>query len=171
MRSRNQPCHCGSDVRYKHCCGRLLRSDVARTAVPRYPSTKLPDVISSKQEFEELAWLLGCCGTYDFGPDWELEWADGQRVSEFIQIYNSMPLTSSQKSDLMSLILFSLDEAFKAGRIDSKETAAIERILIAEHELHGDDIDYWANTDQPGGWQITPFMREVKKRLESEQVE
>jgi len=124
--------------------------------------------IIPNSEFEYLMALLGFGWTPET-EDWELIYANGDRVSEFIELYESAQLSESQRFSLMALILHSLDKAYESAHDSSEETKRVERILLEEPELHEYHLDYWADEGKPIVFKITPFMRETKSRIQGGQ--
>lgn len=122
------------------------------------------DIETSDREFNELTTRLGLGQLPDM-QDWDLMCADAARVTEFINVYDNSPLTKGQRFALMALILASLDDAYRSGRIDAVESAAVSRILIAEHELHAYHIDYWARSSKPKSFAISPLIRSIRNEI------
>ena len=121
-------------------------------------------------ELRQLKEQLGFEGPHPpDDQDWHFMCADGDRVLEYVQVYEESNLAPSQRFELGSLILASLDEAYQAGREDPAETTAVERVLLSESELHRSWIEYWAKLDDAGdGWRITPFVRRVLEKISAQ---
>jgi hypothetical protein len=99
--------------------------------------------------------------------DWEVELADPSRVGEFLEVYETAPLTADDKVALMALILASVDRYLGVEGRAPEEWTRIAVLLTDDHALHRETTSYWAcdGTDDPEGWfSLTPFVRAVVTR-------
>jgi hypothetical protein len=99
-------------------------------------------------------------------PEWELqewEWdfADSDRIEEFIEIYNLGICTDDQKVALMSLIVESYnDYIFKYGN-HSEIWKTISKELLKNHETHQYTINEWLISDAQS--EVGNLVRELFK--------
>ena len=102
-----------------------------------------------------------------YEQDWEVELADASRVGEFLEAYETAPLTTDDKVALMALILASVDRYLSGEERAPEEWARIAVLLTDDRALHRETTNYWAceGTDDPEGWfSLTPLVRAVVTR-------
>ena len=79
--------------------------------------------------------------------DWDVDFADSDRIEEFIEIYNLGVPTDNQKVAMMSLIVESYnDYIFKYGN-NSRIWETIAAELIKNHKTHQYTINKWLISD------------------------
>ena len=82
--------------------------------------------------------------------DWDLEFADPRRISDFIKVYRESQLTSAQKVALGALILSSFEKALDDPGINHERIAEqIEKLLGIDKSLHVETLQYWARSGGP----------------------
>ena len=84
------------------------------------------------------------------GEDWDLMYADSQRVEEFCDVYEHSSFSESEKFALMELIVASYDRYLwdvqhAAPRLESR----IEGLLDQDFRLHLHTIEYWSALKSP----------------------
>jgi len=99
--------------------------------------------------------------------DWDVELADASRLGDFLDAYETAPLSPDDKVALMALILASTDRYLGETHHAPEQWARIS-VLLAEHRaLHWETTDYWARegVDDPESWfSLTPLVRAVVQR-------
>ena len=95
------------------------------------------------------------------GQDWEIEVADPERVSEFLDYYENTPLDQDERHLLMKLIVASFDVYIGYEGANEQLAARVCRHLVESFDLHRWTVEYWARLERPDGFPITPLMREV----------
>jgi hypothetical protein len=101
------------------------------------------------------------------GEDWDLMFADGERVAEFCDVYERASLTPDERSALMQLIVASYDRKLSDGSIDSTLESRLERFLERDYDLHETTINYWSRRILLPGqqlWAVSPLMRTILDR-------
>jgi hypothetical protein len=94
-----------------------------------------------------------------------VELADPSRVGEFLEVYETAPLTADDRVALMALILASVDRYLGVEEQAPEEWARIAVLLTDHRALHRETTSYWAcdGTDDPEGWfSLTPLVRAVR---------
>lgn len=95
--------------------------------------------------------------------DWDLEFADFNRVSEFIDIVNKGLLTVVEKYAVVSLIFASYDDYLGVfNDYDENIWMEIVKILDKEPSFYYDLLDYWAMWES--GNKKPPFLITPKVR-------
>ena len=94
--------------------------------------------------------------------DWDIEFADPDRLHEFIEYYQSPDLSNSMRQALMALIIASFDKALQYSCFSDSDWSELCNLLkCTPRGLHYDVLQYWA---QPHGndddvFLITPKIR------------
>lgn len=78
------------------------------------------------------------------GQDWEQEFADADRVSDFLDYYDSAQLNNDERYALMELIVASFDELLASGKRNSEWQARIVEHQTNRFNLFNDLVQYWA---------------------------
>jgi len=100
--------------------------------------------------------------------DWELIYADPDRIDEFCDVYERVTLEDEVKCHLMGLIVASLDRYLEEGRSPTRIWRRIHDLLKRDIDLHKDLINYWsliAEADPNNGFAVTPYMRSFKMEM------
>ena len=105
----------------------------------------------------ELSALLGL---NDEPQDWGIVNADGDRLEEFVDCFESTKLSPTQRFHLAELVLASANERLLAGnRLD---TARLRRLCGEEPVAFKVHLDYWRGlADHPD----FPLGRELRRTL------
>jgi hypothetical protein len=96
--------------------------------------------------------------------DWELVYADANRVGEFLDLYEDESLTEDDRFALMALIVASFDDLLTAGRANKAISDRFRHCLSTDFCLHKATIHYWCLLDESDAnkvFRATPFMREI----------
>lgn len=122
-------------------------------------------VILKKEAIESLNEKLSLPAT-GIEQDWEVEFADSNRVHEFISYYKNHSLPADEKKALMSLILASYDDFL--NEIDSNTGQFwndIRQTIESDYDLLSELLDYWSLPDEDNSenwFKITPLIRKIK---------
>ena len=111
---------------------------------------------------EELGELLGIPNLG--GEDWDLVFANPNRVSEFCDAYESGSLSPMDKAAIMQLIVASYDQRSKDEPPDDELEARIYRSLTDDFDLHKHTIEYWSKLKSHNPdvlWKVSPLMRRI----------
>ena len=118
--------------------------------------------------FEKLGALLGIPELEGdvWEQDWELIYADSQRVEEFCELYEVRSLSDPDKFALMQLIVSSYDRYLgHEPEADRKTEPRIARLLEKDFELHKPTIEYWSSLRPHAKvGSVTPLMRRVLEK-------
>jgi hypothetical protein len=106
------------------------------------------------------------------GEDWDLIFADSNRVSEFCDFYENKSLNADEKIALMELIVASYDDYLSEAK-DLKDSLEerISNLLEQDFELHKNTIIYWSalqSHDPNSLWSVSPIMRNVLLKYNGE---
>jgi hypothetical protein len=99
-----------------------------------------------------------------WGQDWEVVYANPDRIEEFCDVYEREPLTSIEKSELMRLIVASYDRRLEHEGASNDTWQRIAHLLQTEFIIHKETVGYWSlmnETDTENMFSITPLMRVV----------
>jgi hypothetical protein len=101
--------------------------------------------------------------------DWDIELADAERVSEFLDFYETNELTEEEKYALVCLMLGSYDEALRRGIAAENEWEKLKSILVNDARGFRFIIEYWSLPDVPGDdvFNLTRLMRELQASTHS----
>ena len=100
--------------------------------------------------------------------DWDLERADGERLSEFIFAYKTKCENSLEKQILMSLILASYDDLLCVNSHSLEVWESICEQLKSDVKIHQELIDDWSLWNEPeqpnrDNWhRLTPIIRSLQ---------
>jgi hypothetical protein len=92
--------------------------------------------------------------------DWEWEVAEGNRVGEFLHVYESSGLSEDEQFSLMEIIIQSVEDSETA--YSSVEWRRALRHLDERISVHAHSVWYWAVPDeenQEAHWRVTPDLR------------
>jgi len=120
---------------------------------------------SNEQTFQTLRRVLNIPDLG--GEDWDLMFANGDRVAEFCDVYERASLTPDERGALMQLIIASYDRQLSDGSIDSAIESRLERLLERDYDLHETTVNYWSRPVLLPGqrlWAVSPLMRQILKR-------
>ena len=98
----------------------------------------------------------------NISQDWEIEFADKNRILEFLEFYNSNLENLYYKHAVMSLILFSVEDLLQNDKISSKVWLAIKNALLSDYNFFEDLILYWCqfqNEIKDDLYALSNFMR------------
>ena len=118
-------------------------------------------------ETDELNSLFGFSATGE-EQDWEIEFADPNRINEFYSAYINAKLSDSKKMAVMSLVLASFDELIALNRDNIDLWGEISSKLIQDITIHKYTIEYWCceNETEPDHiFDLTPRIREIANGL------
>ncbi|TMP05900.1 hypothetical protein CWC11_09175 [Pseudoalteromonas sp. S3178] len=121
----------------------------------------------NKNEVAELSALFGFNAIGD-EQDWEFEFADENRVEEFIVCYGSGNLSDPQKMAVMQLIMASFDDLVESEKDDTELWTEISNFLIKDAQIHGSTIEYWScvgETEHDNMFPTTLRIRELANAL------
>jgi len=122
------------------------------------------------QTFEKLGALLNIPDLG--GEDWDLIYADSQRVEEFCDVYEHSSFSESEKFALMELIVASYDRRLSdVQQSDLGLESRIERLLDQDFEFHLHTIEYWSALKSPypdNLRAVSALMRRLIKKRETE---
>ena len=108
-----------------------------------------------------------------WGQDWELVYADPDRIEEFCDVYEREHLNSVEKSELMGLIVASYDQMLENGGRPNDTWQRITRLLKADFIIHEEIVEYWSlleEADVDNVFPVTPLMREVWRDCHSGEI-
>lgn len=117
---------------------------------------------SSDNSLERLGVLLGIPDLG--GEDWDLVFADPDRVGEFCDAYEGGSFSAMDKAAIMQLIVASYDQHLRNPRPDDKLEARIHRSLTQDFDLHQHTIEYWSKLKSHNPevlWKVSPLMRRI----------
>jgi len=99
-----------------------------------------------------------------FEQDWAIEFADLNRVEEFILVAQTQSLTSEEKFAIISLILASYDRLLDSTEeVENHLWPQIAQLLDDNFEISNDLLQYWAQWEDERDdnlFAITPMIRE-----------
>lgn len=107
---------------------------------------------------------LNLKGDHKYIQDWEIEVADVEQLSQYIDYYKNARLNKNEKATLMRIILEAYNECF-AVKNNYEET--IREFLQRDYLIHKEVIEYYSDEgeEDPDNWfYITPFVRSIKKQ-------
>jgi hypothetical protein len=102
-------------------------------------------------------------GLAKVGQDWEIEAADPNRVSEFLDYYDTRQLNDDERFTLMSLIVASFDERLSDGRDEVLQNRIVAH-LVAKFDVLNCLVQYWALPDEDATdnvFSFTPVARQI----------
>lgn len=102
--------------------------------------------------------------------DWYLINANAKRLNEFIKCYEDNAKTETEKIELMSLILVSLDEYLTKNPNDLSYWHKVKPLLSGNEELFLGLIIYWTLKYTPDDLRFTlsPLMDELNIKINDE---
>jgi len=124
----------------------------------QYPSSK---------EIEQLNALFSFNATGQ-EQDWSIEFSDSSRVSEFLDIYNTVDLTNPQKVEVMNLIIASYDELLTYRPKEQDIWHSIVSAITGDIVLLRNTIEYWScsgASEYNDFFEVTSRMRMIKDAL------
>lgn len=134
-----------------------FRKPEMRFVLPE-PATKLRKLLDLPFAYEEV-------------QDWEILCAKGARVAEFLEHYERAAdeLTDDDKFALMALIVASFDDWLADGGKMEPIASRVCQQLNRDFDIHAFTVWYWSlwdvdSIDPDHVFQVTPMMREVRKR-------
>ena len=100
-----------------------------------------------------------------YEQDWEIEFADPNRINEFISAYDSSDLTASQKLAVMDLIIASYDELLVKVPEEKSTWKKIAALLRENRAIHEGSLEYWScpgaeNSDEM--FEVTERIRVIR---------
>lgn len=116
----------------------------------------------TKETAAKVSKLLGISATGN-EQDWAIEFANKDRIQEFLDMLKTSSLSASEKYAIISLILASYDE-YLFQNIDTDETLWLEIInaVNGNRKDYDDILNYWALWSEKGNenlFSITPHVR------------
>jgi hypothetical protein len=96
--------------------------------------------------------------------DWDLLWANANRVEELLGLYEQESLDSDERHTLMQLLISSYDDRLNERGLEPELEHRLVKLLKQEVQLHIDTLEYWGLLQEPnpqGGWAVTPLIRKV----------
>lgn len=98
-----------------------------------------------------------------YEQDWFVEFADSNRLSEFITILNNKDLSFSEKYAILSITISSYDEFLFERKDDGQRIwKEIVKILDTDKAGYQDILNYWAlwkERNREDLFNITPLIR------------
>ena len=94
--------------------------------------------------------------------DWEIEFADKNRIQEFLEFYNSNLKNKNYKYAVMSLTLFSLEDLLQNAKISIEVWLTIKNALLSDYDFFKDLILYWCqfqSEKKDDLYMLSNFMR------------
>jgi hypothetical protein len=98
------------------------------------------------------------------GEDWDLVFADSQRLSEFCDAYEKGSLNADEKTALMELIVASYDNHLSEVDAQVELESRVTKLLERDFELHRHTIEYWSalkSYNPENLWAVSPLMRKI----------
>src|SRR4051812_10790713 len=98
------------------------------------------------------------------GEDWDLMFADPNRVAEFCDVYERGSLKANERATLMELIVASYDRHLSEATIQDDLEARLSGLLEQDFELHKHTIEYWSKQKSQNSdalWAVSPLMRKI----------
>lgn len=117
---------------------------------------------STEDTFKRLGLLLNIPDIG--GEDWDLIFADPNRVVEFCDIYERGLLNANEKAALMELIVASYDRQLSEGDLEDNLESRIFMMLKQDFELHKRTIEYWSKLKSYNPsvlWAVSKLMRKI----------
>ena len=113
---------------------------------------------------EQLSEDLKLSEPDEFEQDWEyviVDEIDEQKMMEIMNYYHNSNLDDEVKFTLMIVIIGYCNDMMGENNLDNHLWEQVEKILIAEQELHLPTIEYWSSLDVEleDAWYIAPLMR------------
>ena len=105
------------------------------------------------------------------GEDWDLTFADPDRLAEFCDLYEHSPLNANEKAALMQLIVASYDRYLDKAPYPDEFEARISKWLKQEFDLHKDTIIYWSGVESHSSeivWPVSPLIRNILLKYNGE---
>jgi hypothetical protein len=95
--------------------------------------------------------------------DWAMEFADQNRIAEFIDIVNNNPLSDAERYAVVSLIIASYDDYLNGDKVDVNGEIWNNILAIIElgRNLYKDILNYWAVWDTEDVFAITSLIRSI----------
>ena len=145
-------------------------SDYGPCSMPKHVSPPIPTRFPTRAAIDHYQALFDLG---DYGQDWEIEVADGDRVAELLGEYDAGFPDDDHAFSLMALIVASYDELLRTDATDSRTEWLWQRIdwhLRDRFELHAYTVQYWAcvdvESDDPDMlFPVTPRMREIMQSI------
>lgn len=82
-----------------------------------------------------------------YSQDWEIELSNGQRLSEFLEAYDSLNLDDDERFALMGLIVASAHDALDFYGLTGSQWRLVHDRLVNDAALHASTIYYWCCVD------------------------
>lgn len=99
-----------------------------------------------------------------YSQDWDIEFADGARLAEFVSTYSNLIMDDDERFALMTLIIASAHDALDFHNMGEAEWRTIHDLLVADFLLHASTIYYWCCVDatcMDECFTLSPLMRAV----------
>lgn len=106
--------------------------------------------------------------------DWEVEVADPNRITEFLNAYEASDLSDDDRFLLMSLIIASFDDAGESDGekpFSGKEWEKTRKLLIRDCKLHASTLWYWSSWGtavEDAAFTVTRHIRPIWLMVEEE---
>ena len=94
-----------------------------------------------------------------FEQDWNLEFADPNRLDDFIDFFNREELNSKTKQALMSLIIASYDDFLFEESERDNYGIKIKALIHRDFPLYRKELEYWSLDGEDDIFKVTPFIR------------
>lgn len=122
-------------------------------------------MILKKEAIEKLSNKLNFRFT-GVEQDWSLEFADPERLKEFILFYKEEELNQDEKVALMALILSSYDDFLNLkDETQNGFEDEIRGMIISDPLNFIDLVNYWRLDNETNNemlFKITPFVRQIR---------
>ena len=118
---------------------------------------------TTDKTLEEFGSLLGIPDLV-FSQDWDLEFADPDRVAQFCDAYETVSFSDNDKAAIMQLIVASFDRHLSEVNPPDELEARLYRLLKRDFRLHRHTVEYWSKlkSHNPGSlWKVSPLMRKI----------
>ena len=119
---------------------------------------------------ERVTKLLDLPEGFELWQDWDLIWADADRVHTFFDIYESGDLSDPERRVLMELIIASYDVWLERNSGDPEFENNLKTVIRRDAALHKWMLDYWSrsDSDSEGSFNVTPMIRELRANAEAD---
>ena len=119
----------------------------------------------SKETIKRFSKDLHLNNVDQYTQDWEIEVANSEYLSEYIEYYNSHILNQNEKHTLMWSTLEAYNDFLTLNPYDNKYWSMIKENIIKDYDIHEDTIQYWSceRDELVDSFALTYLIRNIDK--------